>query len=186
MAPTRFARRETLRDAVLRWSIPFCAVRTMIGSASFNAAASVSFLPESIASSTLRTELRMRLRRVLLAVVRRDVWRTAFFADFVLGMMLSLDSAFASGTERHRAKNEADEAVLYNECFQGRQPQRRLCRAQVQLTSRECRWLFAAGLSARRVKTRPNAHSGSRRRRLYWLSHGGAPARPRVRGDRAR
>jgi hypothetical protein len=29
----------------------------------------------------------MRLRRVLLAVVRRDVWRTAFFADFVLAMM---------------------------------------------------------------------------------------------------
>src|SRR4029077_18094204 len=128
MAPTRFARRETLRDAVLRWSIPFCAVRTMIGSASFKAARAASFLPEAIASSTLRTELRMRLRRVLLAVVRRDVWRTAFFADFVLALMWYLDRAFVSRTERHRAKNQADEAVLYNECFQGRQPQRRLCR----------------------------------------------------------
>ena len=35
MAPTRFARRETLRDADLRWTMPFCAVRTMTGSASF-------------------------------------------------------------------------------------------------------------------------------------------------------
>jgi hypothetical protein len=42
--------------------------------------------PEAIASSTLRTELRRRLRRVLLAAVRRTVWRAAFFADFVLAM----------------------------------------------------------------------------------------------------
>ena len=86
MAPTRFARRETLRDADLRWTMPFCAVRTMTGSASFNAARAASLFPEAIASSTLRTELRIRLRRVLLAAVQRTVWRAAFFADFVLAM----------------------------------------------------------------------------------------------------
>ena len=86
MAPMRLARRETLRDADLRWTMPFWAVRAMIGSASFKAARAASLLPEAIASSTLRTEPRMRLRLVLLAAVRRTVWRAAFFADFVLAM----------------------------------------------------------------------------------------------------
>src|SRR6186997_295648 len=104
MATTRFARRETLRDAVLRWTMPFCAVRRMIGSASFRAARAASLLPEAIASSTLRNELRMRLRRVLLAVVRRAVWRTAFFADFVLAICDPWTAPLRSGLERHRAK----------------------------------------------------------------------------------
>src|SRR5262249_53123945 len=93
MAPTRFARRETLRDADLRWTMPFCAVRTMTGSASFNAARADSLFPEAIASSTLRTELRRRLRRVLLAAVRRAGWRAAFFADFVFVLTGSLARA---------------------------------------------------------------------------------------------
>ena len=38
MAPMRVASRETLREAVLRWVMPFCAVRTITGSASLSAA----------------------------------------------------------------------------------------------------------------------------------------------------
>ncbi|MND08059.1 hypothetical protein D3C83_304400 [compost metagenome] len=58
----------------------------MIGSASLRAAVAASLLPEAIASSTLRTELLRRVRRVLLTPVRRMVWRAAFFADLVLAM----------------------------------------------------------------------------------------------------
>jgi hypothetical protein len=94
MALTRLARRDTLRDANLRWTTPFCAARTMFGSASFKAAAAVSLLPEAIASSTLRTELLRRVRPILLTAVRRSVWRVAFFADFVLAMRLVLEARF--------------------------------------------------------------------------------------------
>ena len=58
----------------------------MIGSAIFKAAWAASLFPDAIASSTLRTEPRIWLRRVLLTAVRRIVWRTAFFADLVLAM----------------------------------------------------------------------------------------------------
>src|SRR3970040_2604597 len=71
-ARTRLARRETLRDAVLRWTTPFCAVRAMIGSASFNAAAAASLLPEAMASSTLRTELLRRGCRAPLCGLGRE------------------------------------------------------------------------------------------------------------------
>src|SRR5665648_408172 len=104
MAPTRLARRETLREAVLRWSRPFCAVRTINGSASFSAVWAASLLPVAIASSTLRTEPRMRLRRVLFSTVRRMVWRTAFFADLVLAISRILEGGFrpAEGGEGAR------------------------------------------------------------------------------------
>lgn len=94
MAPTHLARRDTLRDANLRWTTPFCAARTMNGSASFKAAAATSLLPEAIASSTLRTELLRRVRTVLLTAVRQVVWRAAFFADFVLAMGWVLEARF--------------------------------------------------------------------------------------------
>ena len=90
MAPMRLASRETLREAVLRWVMPFCAVRTMMGSASLSAARAAALSPEAIASSTLRTELRMRLLRVLFRAVRRTVCRAAFFADLVFAMGLVL------------------------------------------------------------------------------------------------
>jgi hypothetical protein len=44
--------------------------------------------PAVIASSTLRTALRKRVRRALLTTVRRMLWRAAFLADFVLAMIL--------------------------------------------------------------------------------------------------
>jgi hypothetical protein len=91
MALTRLASRETLREALLRCASPFCAVRTKTGSASFSAAAAASLSPEAIASSTYRAQLRMRLRRPLLASVRRMVWRAAFFADLVLAMVQILN-----------------------------------------------------------------------------------------------
>jgi len=50
-------------------------VRAMMGSASLRAATAAALLPEAIASSTLRTELLRRVRRALLTLVRRMVWR---------------------------------------------------------------------------------------------------------------
>src|SRR5680860_790912 len=104
MAPTRLARRETLREAVLRWSRPFCAVRTINGSASFSAVWAASLLPEAIASSTLRTEPRMWLRRALFSTVRRMVWRTAFFADLVLAISRLLEGGFRAPGSRREAR----------------------------------------------------------------------------------
>ena len=64
---------EELREAVVRWTVPFWARRAITGSASFKAAAAASLLPEAIASSTLRTELRSLVRRPLLTSVQRTV-----------------------------------------------------------------------------------------------------------------
>ena len=113
MARTRLARRETLREAVLRWTIPFCAVRTMTGSASLKAARAAFLSPEAMASSTLRVELRMRLRRALFASVRRTVWRAAFFADLVLAMAKSFGPVFASVARRDKREFEGGVAALY-------------------------------------------------------------------------
>jgi hypothetical protein len=44
------------------------------------------WLPEAIASSTLRTNVRMRLRRERLIAVRFAIWRVIFLADTVLAM----------------------------------------------------------------------------------------------------
>jgi hypothetical protein len=46
-----------------------------------------------MASSTLRTEERMWLRRALFSAVRRAIWRTAFFADLVLAILMILEAA---------------------------------------------------------------------------------------------
>src|SRR5579862_461426 len=82
----RWASRETFRRAALRWTMPVRAARTSAGSASAMAATAAVRSPAVIASSTLRTALRMRVRRDLLITVRRAIWRAAFLADFVLAM----------------------------------------------------------------------------------------------------
>lgn len=60
-APSTFtacAKREILRDAVLRCTIPFCAMRAIMGSACFNASVAAFLSPLFKASSTLRMEVR--------------------------------------------------------------------------------------------------------------------------------
>src|SRR3712207_1502262 len=56
------------------------------GSAARRAATASVWLPEAIASSTLRTKVRMRLRRDLLIAVRFAILRVIFLADTVLAM----------------------------------------------------------------------------------------------------
>src|SRR5260370_8095504 len=66
--------------------MPFCAARMIAGSASFSAASAVLRSPPAIASSTLRTRLRICDWRDLLISVRRAILRTALRAEEVLGM----------------------------------------------------------------------------------------------------
>src|SRR5947209_4073975 len=66
--------------------MPFCAARMISGSAAFSAAAAAALSPEAIASSTLRTELRMRERRAVLMSVRRAITRVALRAEDVLAI----------------------------------------------------------------------------------------------------
>src|SRR5262245_58704437 len=81
-----WARRDTLRLAVLECTTPFCAERMITGSASRSAARATLRLPLAIASSTLRTKLRISERRPLLISVRRVILRAAVRAEGVLGM----------------------------------------------------------------------------------------------------
>src|SRR5215813_917432 len=83
---TLWARRDTLRLAVLECTTPFCAERMITGSASRSAASATLRLPLAIASSTLRTKLRISERRPLLISVRRAILRAALRAEGVLGM----------------------------------------------------------------------------------------------------
>jgi hypothetical protein len=56
------------------------------GAAAFSAAAAAGLSPEAIASSTLRTEVRMRERRAMLISVRRAITRVALRAEEVLAI----------------------------------------------------------------------------------------------------
>src|SRR5690348_9146671 len=56
------------------------------GSAAFSAASAADLSPEAIASSTLRTEERMRERRAVLMSVRRAITRVALRAEDVLAI----------------------------------------------------------------------------------------------------
>src|SRR5918997_2619384 len=66
--------------------MPFWAARISSGSAARRAAAASAWLPAAIASSTLRTKVRMRLRRERLIAVRFAILRVIFLADTVLAM----------------------------------------------------------------------------------------------------
>lgn len=87
----RCVSRDTLREAALRCTTPFCAARTITGSASAIAACARAQSPAVIASSTLRTAVRKRERRDLLISVRRAICRAAFLADLVLAMVVRRD-----------------------------------------------------------------------------------------------
>ena len=70
---TRDARRDIFREAVFLWNTPFVTPRISSGCAARSAATEASLSPDSMASSTLRRNVRMRERRALL------IWKRASF-----------------------------------------------------------------------------------------------------------
>src|SRR5690349_23839502 len=82
----RLVRRDTFREAVFLCTMPFWAARIISGSAARSAATASVWLPAAMASSTLRTKVRIRLRRDLLIAVRFAILRVIFLADTVLAM----------------------------------------------------------------------------------------------------
>src|SRR5208282_4351481 len=84
---TRAVRRETLRDAVFLWITPRCAARITTGATVCKTSAATFASPAAIASSTLRTKVRSRLRRARFTAVRRAIFRTAFLAELVLAIL---------------------------------------------------------------------------------------------------
>src|SRR5215831_14834115 len=99
-----WARRDTLRLAVLECTTPFCAERMITGSASRSAASAVLRSPLAIASSTLRTKLRISDVRPLLISVRRAILRAALRAEGVLGMAVLVLRAAGWPTRRRAAR----------------------------------------------------------------------------------
>ncbi len=83
---TRRLSRETFRAAALACTIPFCAARMTNGWAARRAAAAGPGSPAAIASSTLRTQVRIWLRRDRLTSARRSILRTAFLAERVFAI----------------------------------------------------------------------------------------------------
>src|SRR5258708_37345420 len=79
--------------------MPVRAARMSVGSAATRAVFAAALLPLAIASSTPRSDVRMRERRALFPSVRRAVLRVAFFAALVLAIDPSLGfaSAIANG-----------------------------------------------------------------------------------------
>src|SRR5262245_27532378 len=82
---------------------PFCAARMMTGSASLSAAWARVRSPVAIASSILTTAVRKRVRRDLLMIVRRAIWRVALRAELVLAIGLSLDLTSKRRDQARRA-----------------------------------------------------------------------------------
>src|ERR1700712_4892148 len=66
--------------------MPCWAARIISGSAARRAASASCWLPEAMASSTLRTKVRMRERRERLIAVRLAILRVIFLAEAVLAM----------------------------------------------------------------------------------------------------
>jgi hypothetical protein len=79
-------RREIFRDAEFLWITPCCAARMISGSAWLRASRAFLPLPAVIASSTARSELRIRVSRILLIAVRRAILRVAFLAEAVFAI----------------------------------------------------------------------------------------------------
>src|SRR5260370_1217720 len=85
--------RDTLRLADFLWMMPVRAARMSVGSAATRAVFAAALLPLAIASSTPRSDVRMRERRALFTSVRRAILRVAFLADLVLAIDPSLGFA---------------------------------------------------------------------------------------------
>src|SRR4051795_4654247 len=82
----RMARRDTFREAVFLWTMPFWAARMISGSADRRTCVAFAWSPPAIASSTLRRKVRIRLRRERLTSVRFAILRVIFLADVVLAI----------------------------------------------------------------------------------------------------
>src|SRR6185369_3181901 len=78
---SRCARRDTFLEAVFLCSTPLVEARISSGCAALNASTAAPLSPAASASSTLRTKLRTRERRILLTAARRAILRAAFLAD---------------------------------------------------------------------------------------------------------
>src|SRR5262249_5171555 len=83
--------------------MPFCAERMITGSASRKAASAFPRSPAAMASSTLRTQLRIFERRALLIAVRRAILRAALRAETVLAMLYYLGSCDLKHCSRDRS-----------------------------------------------------------------------------------
>src|SRR3954467_6380295 len=94
---TRAARRETFRDALFLCTMPCWAARMISGSAARSAVRALAWSPVAIASSTLRTKVRIRERRERLIAVRLAILRVIFFADTVLAMGILVSSGDTDG-----------------------------------------------------------------------------------------
>src|SRR5580704_14870479 len=85
--------------------MPLRAARISAGSAATSAAWAAVLSPLEMASSTVRNELRMRVRRALLISVRCAILRVAFLADFVLAIdvpLLARGGKSSGGVNRRR------------------------------------------------------------------------------------
>src|SRR5690606_7236240 len=121
MAFTRCARRETLREAVLRWTMPLVAARCSSGWAARSAASAAALSPEAIASSTLRMKVRTRERRALLIAVRRSILRAAFFAEVRLAICAALQAILFQHAPR-RSANGRPQCQAMREHAEKREP----------------------------------------------------------------
>src|SRR4051812_36003814 len=101
----RLARRDTFRDAEFLCTMPFWAARISSGCAARSASAAAPRSPDAIASSTLRTKVRMRLRRPRFTMVRVAILRVIFLADLVLAMGTP-SFTFADARRRRRATEQ--------------------------------------------------------------------------------
>ena len=89
---TRADSLDTFRLAVFLCNTPLFAARAISGWAVLRAAVAASLSPDAIASSTLRMCVFVRDRRDVLISVRRAIFRTIFFADFVFAIDHSLSN----------------------------------------------------------------------------------------------
>lgn len=110
--------------------IPVRAARMRAGSAATRAACAETLLPLVIASSTLRSELRMRERRALFTAVRRAILRVAFLADLVLAIDPSVELRPRPQIKRRRRRRKKQrrrdrrrDGTAYSGVAQGRQRQ---------------------------------------------------------------
>src|SRR5579871_176023 len=100
------------------------------GSAATRAVCAAALSPRAIASSTWRSEVRMRERRALFISVRRAILRVAFLADLVLAIDPSLDLRSCLRIRRHdrrrkkqRRRDRRRDDTAYSGAAEGRQRQ---------------------------------------------------------------
>src|SRR5690625_5101375 len=94
------------------------------GCAARSASWAASWLPEAIASSTLRTKVLIRERRALLVAVRRSVWRTRFFDCGVLAMPAPLLWGWLESAQIEHPRRSVNGSCLRQSCARPARQQR--------------------------------------------------------------